>query len=71
MLTRDAQQRPTRHEAGQMRASREELGDDGRRSEQVLEVVEDQQGILPMQDVRDPILGVIDGRFHARPALAR
>ena len=55
MLTHDAQQSATGHEAGQVRASREEFGDDRRRGEQVLEVVEDQQGILPMQDVRDPV----------------
>src|SRR5215208_3291869 len=55
MLTRDAKERSTGHEAGEMRAPRKEFGDERRRFDDVLEVVEDEQGILPLQEVRDPL----------------
>ena len=55
MLPRDAKHRTAGDQTHQVRAPREEFGQKRRCLDDVLEVVEDEQGILPLQEVRDPL----------------
>jgi hypothetical protein len=55
MLTRKVEQRAAGDQAGQDRAEREELGYERRRLDEVLEVIEDEQGVPGVQEVRDTL----------------
>ena len=55
MFTRYMKQRAAGDQTGQEWAQREELCDERRRLDNVLEVIEDEQGVPGLQEVRDTL----------------